>query len=139
MQTITINGKTLSMKYTMLTGIVYQRMTGRNPLDLKQFDSNEIEPIIQMGYSLLLSSNEVKDVPDYVEVLKSISDADTMMQFVQATSAELKLYFQPANGDIPGAQPNSPASPEGRGGGQGAGRCQDEPAEKEDSDTDPKN
>lgn len=133
MQTITINGKTLNMKYTMLTGIVYQRMTGRNPLDLKQFDSNEIEPIIQMGYSLLLSSNEVKDVPEYVEVLKSISDADTMMQFVQATSAELKLYFHPANGDIPGAQPGQEPA-EDIPGAQASS-----PAEKEDSDTDPKN
>ena len=103
-KTITINGKELRLAYSMLTAVSYEKMTGKSALDLSQFQNNEIGPVAEIGYCMLLSGNEEKDVPKFDEVLNSLDSVEKLNGFVQAVSEVLIEFYAPTKADNPDKQ-----------------------------------
>ena len=103
-KTITINGKELRLAYSMLTAVSYEKMTGKSALDLSQFQNNEIGPVAEIGYCMLLSGNEEKDVPKFDEVLNSLDSVEKLTGFVQAVSEVLIEFYTPNKADQPDKQ-----------------------------------
>lgn len=100
-KTITICGKPLKLSYNLLAGITYEKMTGNNALDLSKFESRELAPIAEMGYCMLLASNDEKDVPSMEEVLRSFDSIESLNGFVEAVASELIAFFAPTKADQP--------------------------------------
>lgn len=94
MTQIQINGKDYKMSYNLSTAIAYERMTGKNPLQLEQF-THELEAVSTIAYCMLLSNNDPIDVPDYEEFVKIISDAETLTEIINAASLEMQSFFVP--------------------------------------------
>ena len=94
-KTITICGKELKMAYSMYAAVSFEKMTGTSALDLSKFQNNEIAPVVEMGYCMLLANNDEKDIPKLEDVLKDMDTADKMAAFVQAVSEELIAFYQP--------------------------------------------
>lgn len=80
------------MSYTLQTAILFERMTGMNPL---QFDEmkGEVETMTKIAYCMLLSSNDPDMVPDFDELLKSIHSIDQMNTLITTASQEMVAFF----------------------------------------------
>ena len=98
-KTITICGKELRLVYSMLTAVSYEKRTGKSALDLSQFQNNDIGPVAEIGYCMLLSGNEEKDVPKFDEVLNSLNTMEKLTAFVQAVSEVLIEFYTPNKAD----------------------------------------
>ena len=92
---INIGGKDLKIAYTLYAAVSYEKMTGTSALDLSKFQNNEIAPVVELGYCMLLANNEEKDIPKLEDMLKSLDTADKMAAFVQAVSEELIAFYTP--------------------------------------------
>ena len=97
--TIKVAGKDLKLAYTLHTAVSYEKMTGKNALDLSQFQDGNLAPVIDLGYCMVVSANPEPDVPKYEEFLKSIDTAEQMTALVQAVMAELTAFFKPTAAD----------------------------------------
>ena len=97
--TIKVAGKDLKLAYTLHTAVSYEKMTGKNALDLKQFQKGNLAPVIDIGYCMVVSANHEPDVPKYEDFLKSIDTAEQMTGLVQAIMAELTAFFKPTEAD----------------------------------------
>lgn len=97
--TIKVAGKDLKLAYTLHTAVSYEKMTGKNALDLDQFQKGGLEPVISLGYCMINSANDEKDVPAFEEFLKSFDTAQKMTVFVQAVMAEVASFFKPTEAD----------------------------------------
>lgn len=97
--TIKVAGKDLKLAYTLHTAVSYEKMTGKNALDLKQFQEGNLAPVIDIGYCMVVSANPEHDVPKYEDFLKSIDTAEQMTSLVQAIMAELTAFFKPTEAD----------------------------------------
>ena len=100
--TIKVNGKDLKLAFTLHTAISYEKMTGKNSLDLKQFEfekSGSIEPVITLGYCMIASANDEKDIPGFEEYLKAFSSMDQMADLIKKVMEELATFFKPTAAD----------------------------------------
>lgn len=100
-KTITICGKTLQLSYSLLAAVTYEKMTGNNALDLSKFESKELAPVAEIGYCMLLASNDEKDVPSMEEVLRSFNSIESLNGFVEDVASELIAFFAPTKADQP--------------------------------------
>ena len=101
---ITLCGKELTLAYSLHAAVSYEKMTGKSALDLSQFQNNQLSPVIELGYCMLLGCNKQEDVPELEELLREINTVDRMTEFVQAVSAELIAFYQPDKSVEPGKQ-----------------------------------
>lgn len=101
---ITVCGKELDLRYTMHAAVAFEKMTGESALDLGKFQNNEIAPLVEMGYCMLVSSNP--EVPAYEEVLKDMDSIEKMTNYIKAVSDELISFYKP---DKTSSQNDDPA------------------------------
>ena len=101
---ITLCGKELTLAYSLHAAVSYEKMTGKSALDLAQFQNNQLSPVIELGYCMLLGCNKQEDVPELEELLREINTVERMTEFVQAVSAELNAFYQPDKSVEPGKQ-----------------------------------
>ena len=101
---ITLCGKELTLAYSLHAAVSYEKMTGKSALDLAQFQNNQLSPVIELGYCMLLGCNKQEDVPELEELLREINTVERMTEFVQAVSAELIAFYQPDKSVEPGKQ-----------------------------------
>ena len=101
---INIAGKELTMSYTLHTAVSYEKMTGANALDLSKFQNNEVSPIVDLGYCMLVSSNPADHVPDYEAFMKEFDNFEKVTELIKAVSAELAAFYKPTAVDA--ADPN---------------------------------
>ena len=92
---ITLCGKELTLAYSLHAAVSYEKMTGKSALDLAQFQNNQLSPVIELGYCMLLGCNKKDDVPELEELLRDIDTTEKMTEFVQAVSEELIAFYQP--------------------------------------------
>ena len=97
--TIKVAGKDLKLAYTLHTAVSYEKMTGKNALDLAQFQDGNLAPVIDLGYCMIVSANQEPDVPKYEDFLKSIDTAEQMTALVKAVTVELSAFFKPTEAD----------------------------------------
>ena len=83
----------------MLTAVSYEKMTGKSALDLSQFQNNEIGPVAEIGYCMLLASNKEEDVPSLNDVLADLDTSEKFTGFVQAVSEVLIAFYTPNKAD----------------------------------------
>lgn len=91
---ITICGKEFDLDYSMHAAVNYEKMTGKSALDLSQFQKNEISPIVELGYCMVLSSNTREDVPSLEEMLHDMDTYSKMTGFVKAVSDVLIDFYK---------------------------------------------
>jgi len=101
---INIAGKDLQLSYTLHTAVSYEKMTGKNALDLSKFQNNEVAPIVDLGYCMLVSSNPDDQVPDYEAFMKEFDNFEKVTEFIKAVTAELAAFYKPTAADA--ADPN---------------------------------
>ena len=92
---ITLCGKELTLAYSLHAAVSYEKMTGKSALDLSQFQNNQLSPVIELGYCMLLGCNKQEDVPELEAMLRDIDTTEKMTEFVQAVSEELITFYQP--------------------------------------------
>ena len=92
---ITLCGKELTLAYSLHAAVSYEKMTGKSALDLAQFQNNQLSPVIELGYCMLLGCNKQEDVPELEALLKDLNTIEKMTEFVQAVSEELIAFYQP--------------------------------------------
>lgn len=100
MTQIQINENSYNMEYNQLTAIGFEKMTGKSAYDLQQFTSGLTEPILALGYCMILANN--KDVPDFEDFLRSINTQQKADLLINATAAELSAYYN--LGQLPNQQ-----------------------------------
>lgn len=93
--TIKVAGKDLKLAYTLHAAVSYEKMTGKSALDLSQFQNNQLSPVVELGYCMLLGCNPENDVPSLEDLLRGLDTVEKMTEFVQAVSAELIAFYQP--------------------------------------------
>lgn len=98
-KTITVAGKDLKLAYTLLTAVSYEKMTGKSALELSQFQNNQIAPVVELGYCMLVSSNPEDSVPPFEKVLGEFNTARKMTAFLQSVSEELITFYRKDEGD----------------------------------------
>ena len=110
-KTITICGKELRLAYSMLTAVSYEKMTGKNALDLAQFQPDPktgippIAPVVELGYCMLMADNDLDKLGITLEgLLKDLDTVESMTAFVQAVSEELIAFYQPDKSAEPAKQ-----------------------------------
>jgi len=96
---IKVYGKDLKFAYSLLTAISYEKMTGQNALDLKQFESGKLEPVINLAYCMVCSANPEGEVPEYQTFLNSFETIEQMTSLVQAVMTEVAAFFKPTAAD----------------------------------------
>ena len=101
---ITICGKELTLAYSLYTAVSYEKMTGQSALELAKFQNNEIAPIVELGYCMLLGANPKEDVPDLEAVMSDIDTIEKMTAFMQSVSEELIAFYTPTKADKPEAE-----------------------------------
>ena len=102
---ITICGHELTLKYSMHAATAFEKMTGKNALDLSQFQTNQIAPLAELGYCMLLAANDLEKLGiDLEKVLADLDTYEKMMSFVQSITEELTAFFQPNKADKPEKQ-----------------------------------
>ena len=101
---ITLCSKELTLAYSLHAAVSYEKMTGKSALDLAQFQNNQLSPVIELGYCMLLGCNKQEDVPELEALLREINTVERMTEFVQAVSAELIAFYQPDKSVEPGKQ-----------------------------------
>lgn len=92
---VIICGKEMNLAYSMHAAVSYEKMTGKSALDLSQFQRNEIAPVVELGYCMLLGANPNQDVPSLEDVLRDMNTSEKMTSFIQAVSNELISFYQP--------------------------------------------
>ena len=92
---ITLCGKELTLAYSLHAAVSYEKMTGKSALDLSQFQNNQLSPVVELGYCMLLGCNQENDVPKLEDLLRDLDTVEKMTEFVQAVSAELIAFYQP--------------------------------------------
>ena len=92
---ITLCGKELTLAYSLHAAVSYEKMTGKSALDLSQFQNNQLSPVVELGYCMLLGCNPENDVPKLEDLLRDLDTVEKMTEFVQAVSAELIAFYQP--------------------------------------------
>lgn len=108
MRKVTINGREYNIGYNMNTAIAYERMTGKNAFELQQFQDGKLEPQLALGYAMLLSCNDPATLPDMEEMLQSITDLQTMNDFLYAIADELKVFFKVGKDEKPAKDADEP-------------------------------
>lgn len=98
-KTITVAGKDLKLAYTLLTAVSYEKMTGKSAFELSQFQNNQIAPVVELGYCMLVSSNPEGSVPPFETVLGEFNTARKMTAFLQSVSEELITFYRKDKGD----------------------------------------
>ena len=102
---IKLCGHELTLKYSMHAATAFEKMTGKNALDLSQFQSNQIAPLAELGYCMLLGANDLEKLGiDLEKVLADLDSYEKMMNFVQAITEELTSFFKPNKADKPDKQ-----------------------------------
>ena len=112
MRTIKFHGKDYQMSYNLAAAIAYERMTGRNPLDLQQFNEGKIEPIVRLGYCMIVGIDDTIDLPDYGNFVQGIGLGDEFVAFINAITEEMKEYYDLQVGDKPQKEPTKKADGE---------------------------
>ena len=92
---ITLCGKELTLAYSLHAAVSYEKMTGKSALDLSQFQNNQLSPVVELGYCMLLGCNQENDVPKLEDLLRDLDTVESMTAFVQAVSKELIAFYQP--------------------------------------------
>ena len=78
---ITICGKVLTLAYSLYAAVSYEKMTGRNALNLAQFQPDKdnpnilpIAPLAELGYCMLIGPNDLEKLGiglrRYIEILE---------------------------------------------------------------------
>ena len=98
---ITICGKQLTLAYSMLAAVSFEKMTGKSALDLSQFQEQSLAPIAELGYCMLVASNKEEDVPKRDEVLADLNTAEKLNDFVTAVSDVIVAFYTPSKADQP--------------------------------------
>lgn len=91
MTQFTVNDRSYSMEYNQLTAIGFEKMTGKPAYDLQQFSTGMTEPILTLGYCMLLANNQ--DVPDFEDFLRLLNTPQAAERFITATGEELNRYY----------------------------------------------
>lgn len=97
--TIKVAGKDFKLAYTLHTAVSYEKMTGKNALDLSQFQSGSIEPVITLGYCMIASANDEKDIPGFEDYLKAFATAEQMTELIKKVTDEMATFFKPTEAD----------------------------------------
>lgn len=110
MTKVQINGKEYNFAYNIQGACLYERTTGRNPLNIAEEFQGSLENLLRLGYCMVISCNNEQTTPDIDEVMRTIT-ADELGKFLTATRNEMNAYFQPLPGDesrssAPGAEDN---------------------------------
>ena len=93
---ITLCGKELTLAYSLHAAVSYEKMTGKSALDLSQFQDNKLEPIVTLGYCMLIGENDLEKLGiTYEGFLNDMDTIEKMTAVVQAVSKELMTFFQP--------------------------------------------
>ena len=93
---ITLCGKELTLAYSLHAAVSYEKMTGKSALDLAQFQNNQLSPVIELGYCMLMADNDLDKLGITLEgLLKDLDTVESMTAFVQAVSEELIAFYQP--------------------------------------------
>ena len=92
---VLVCGHELTLKYSLYAATAYEKMTGKSALDLSQFQNNQIAPVVELGYCMLLGCNPENDVPKLEDMLRDLDTVERMTEFVQAVSAEFIAFYQP--------------------------------------------
>lgn len=88
-------GKELNLACTMHAAVSYEKMTGKSALELTQFQDNQIAPLAELGFCMLLAQNPKEDVPALEDILNDLDTIEKMTAFLQAVSEELIAFFRP--------------------------------------------
>lgn len=99
MKTITICGKELRLGCNMATLVAYEQMTDASALDPTQFSSGKLEPIVQLGFAMLISNNNEEDVPEIKDMMKGLSTQESIREFVETVTDEYLAFIKPMPGD----------------------------------------
>ena len=93
---ITLCGKELTLAYSLHAAVSYEKMTGKSALDLSQFQNNQLAPVVELGYCMLMAENDLDKLGITLEgLLKDLDTVESMTAFVQAVSKELIAFYQP--------------------------------------------
>ena len=100
---IKICGQDLTLKYSMHAATAYEKMTGRNALDLAQFQPDEenpniipVAPLSELGYCMLLGANDLQKLGiDLETMLNDLDTKEKMFNFLHEVSQELLAFYQP--------------------------------------------
>lgn len=101
---IKVGGQDLKLAYTLHTAVSYEKMTGKNALDLSQFQDGNIASVIDLGYCMLASANKESEMPKYEEFLKEFDTFEKVNEFIQAVTEELVAFFKPTAAEKSGEQ-----------------------------------
>ena len=104
---IKICGHNLTLKYSMHAATAYETMTGKNALDLSQFQPDEknpklvpIAPLANLGYCMLLGPNDLEKLGiNFEKMLNDLDTMEKMTDFVTAVSQELIEFYTPNKAD----------------------------------------
>lgn len=99
MTQIQLFGHDLKMAYNLQTAISYERMTGNNPLDFEQFQTNQVSNSACLAYCMLLSNNDPQLLPDFEDFVRQIADVKTMTDLFHITAKEMQAFYMPDKGE----------------------------------------
>ena len=95
-QKIIVCGHEVTLKYSLHAATAYEKMTGKSALDLSQFQNNQLAPVVELGYCMLMAENDLDKLGITLEgLLKDLDTVESMTAFVQAVSKELIAFYQP--------------------------------------------
>ena len=93
---VLVCGHELTLKYSLYAATAYEKMTGKSALDLSQFQNNQLAPVVELGYCMLMAENDLDKLGITLEgLLKDLDTVESMTAFVQAVSKELIAFYQP--------------------------------------------
>ena len=93
---VLICGHELTIKYSLYAATAFEKMTGKSALDLAQFQNNQLGPIVELGYCMMMAENDLDKLGITLEgMLKDLDTVESMTAFVQAVSKELIAFYQP--------------------------------------------
>lgn len=93
---VLVCGHELTLKYSLYAATAYEKMTGKSALDLSQFQNNQLAPVVELGYCMLMADNDLDKLGITLEgLLKDLDTVESMTAFVQAVSKELIAFYQP--------------------------------------------
>ena len=108
---VLVCGHELTLKYSLYAATAYEKMTGKNALDLAQFQPDPktgippLAPVVELGYCMLMADNDLDKLGITIEgLLKDLDTVESMTAFVQAVSAELIAFYQPDKSAEPAKQ-----------------------------------
>ena len=93
---VLVCGHELTLKYSLYAATAYEKMTGKSAIDLSQFQNNQLAPVVELGYCMLMAENDLDKLGiDLEGLLKDLDTVDSMTAFVQAVGKELIAFYQP--------------------------------------------